>query len=115
LVGPIQDEFDRELPQIIPRGQGRFLVDAACPIDDLIERCAVKVPEEIEADSTGGLVVELLGHIPDLGESIVVGDHLFTVIEAEPTRVRRIEVVRRHQPGGSSEPEDAATSDGRKS
>ena len=34
VVGPIQDEFDRELPMIIRRSGGRFLVDALCGLDD---------------------------------------------------------------------------------
>ncbi len=105
LVGPIQDEFDRELPQIIRRGCGRFLVDAMCPLDDLLEQCHVEIPE-ITADTTGGLMVELLGHIPQVGEKIRLGHHELTVLDAEPTRVRRVEVVEIDRRTG--EPRDAA-------
>lgn len=93
LVGPIQDEFDRELPQIIRRGDGRYLVDAMCPVDDLVSECHVQLPEEMTADTTGGLIVEMLGHIPEPGEKVRMGRHELTVIDAEPTRVRRVEVV----------------------
>ncbi len=91
LVGPIQDEFDRELPMIIRRNNGRFLVDALCPLDDLIEQCHIELPE-VTSDTTGGLIVELLGHIPQPGEKIRLGRHELTVLDAEPTRVRRVEV-----------------------
>jgi CBS domain containing-hemolysin-like protein len=91
LVGPIQDEFDRELPMIIRRNNGRFLVDALCPLDDLKEACHLELPE-VTSDTTGGLIVELLGHIPEAGEKLRLGRHEITVIDAEPTRVRRIEV-----------------------
>jgi CBS domain containing-hemolysin-like protein len=91
LVGPIQDEFDRELPMIIRRNNGRFLVDALCPLDDLKEACHLELPE-VTSDTTGGLIVELLGHIPEVGEKLRLGRHEITVTDAEPTRVRRVEV-----------------------
>jgi CBS domain containing-hemolysin-like protein len=91
LVGPIQDEFDRELPMIIRRNNGRLLVDALCPLDDLIEACHLERPE-VTSDTTGGLIVELLGHIPQPGEKVRLGRHELTVLDAEPTRVRRVEV-----------------------
>ena len=91
LVGPIQDEFDRELPMIIRRNNGRFLVDALCPLDDLVEACHLELPE-VTSDTTGGLIVELMGHIPQPGEKIRMGRHELTVLDAEPTRVRRVEV-----------------------
>jgi len=91
LVGPIQDEFDRELPMILRRNNGRFLVDALCPLDDLIEACRLELPD-VTSDTTGGLIVELLGHIPQPGEKIRIGRHELTVLDAEPTRVRRVEV-----------------------
>lgn len=100
LVGPIQDEFDRELPMVIRRNNGRFLVDALCPLDDLVEACHLVLPE-VTSDTTGGLVVELLGHIPEPGEKLRIGRHELTVVEAEPTRVRRVEIV-------ELEPETAA-------
>lgn len=92
LVGPIQDEFDRELPMIIRRNNGRFLVDALCPLDDLVDACHLDLPEGITSDTTGGLIVELLGHIPEAGEKLRLGRYEVTVLDAEPTRVRRVEV-----------------------
>jgi CBS domain containing-hemolysin-like protein len=76
---------------IIRRNNGRFLVDALCPVDDLTEACHLTLPE-VTSDTTGGLIVELLGHIPEVGEKLRIGRHELTVLEAEPTRVRRVEV-----------------------
>lgn len=93
LVGPIQDEFDRELPHIIRRSQGRYLIDGLCPVDELFEQCHMELPDGMAADTTGGLVVELLGHIPEPGEKLRIGRYELTVVEAEPTRVRRVELI----------------------
>src|SRR5262245_23529413 len=92
LVGPIQDEFDRELPMIMRRNNGRFLVDALCPLDELVESCRVELPPDVTSDTTGGLIVELMGHIPQPGEKLRLGRHELTVIDAEATRVRRVEI-----------------------
>jgi CBS domain containing-hemolysin-like protein len=92
LVGPIQDEFDRELPMIIRRNNGRYLVDALCPLNELVEACHLELPGELTSDTTGGLIVEVLGHIPEPGEKVRLGRHELTVLDAEPTRVRRVEI-----------------------
>ena len=73
------------------RPGGRFLVDALCPLDELVEACHLELPE-VTSDTTGGLIIELLGHIPQPGEKVRVGRHELTVLDAEPTRVRRVEV-----------------------
>jgi CBS domain containing-hemolysin-like protein len=91
LVGPIQDEFDRETPQVSPMGNGVFEVDATCPLDVLQESCGVEVPET-EAETAGGLVLDLLGRMARVGDTVDVENHRLTVLQADPTRVRRIRV-----------------------
>ena len=91
LVGPIQDEFDRETPLVTPVGDNAFEVDASCPLDVLAEACGVTVPET-EAETAGGLILDLLGRIARTGDSVEVDGHRLTVVAAEPTRIRRIRV-----------------------
>ncbi|MBI3865056.1 MAG: HlyC/CorC family transporter [Planctomycetia bacterium] len=107
LVGPIQDEFDRELPMILRRNNGRFLVDALCPLDELVEACHLELPKDVTSDTTGGLIVELLGHIPQPGEKVRLGRHELTVLDAESTRVRRVE-VQELEPDQSEPPAEPA-------
>ncbi|AGA29717.1 hemolysin family protein [Singulisphaera acidiphila] len=91
LVGPIQDEFDREDPQVTPLGNGVFEVDATCPLDVLADRCAVNVPET-EAETAGGLILDLLGRLAKTGDSVLIDAARLVVIRADPTRIRRIRV-----------------------
>ena len=91
LVGPIQDEFDRETPQVTPLGENVYEVDAACPLDVLAESCNVEVPET-EADTAAGLILDILGKVAKQGDQVTVGAHKLTVIRAEPTRIRMIRV-----------------------
>jgi len=91
LVGPIQDEFDRETPPITPIGEHVFEVDAACPLDVLAETCGLEIPET-DAETAGGLVLDLLGRLAKPGDSVEINGHRLTVLRADPTRIRKIRV-----------------------
>ncbi|HEX8201091.1 MAG TPA: hemolysin family protein [Isosphaeraceae bacterium] len=91
LVGPIQDEFDRETPQISELGEDRFEVDAACPLDLLAATCGLTLPET-DAETAGGLILDLLGRLAKTGDSVTVDGHRLTVLHADPTRIRRVRV-----------------------
>ncbi|MBM3264077.1 MAG: HlyC/CorC family transporter [candidate division Zixibacteria bacterium] len=103
LVGPIQDEFDTELPQIIRKSETRFEVEASCPVDMAVKGCELELPKDTKSDTLGGVVVELLGHIPVEGEQVVIGAHTLTVLWAEPTRIRRLLVERILPPENGTE------------
>lgn len=91
LVGPIQDEFDRETPQITRLDEGAMEVDASLPLDLLADECGVEVPET-DADTAGGLILDLLGRLARTGDVVEVGQHRLVVIRADPTRIRRIRI-----------------------
>ena len=91
LVGPIQDEFDREAPEVTPLGDGVFDVEASCPLDRLEEAVGIKLPET-DAETTGGLILDLLGRLAHAGDYVDVEGHRLTVLKADPTRVRRVRV-----------------------
>ena len=94
LVGPIQDEFDAEAPLIVRTGPHRFEVEASCPVDQVIRACGLQLPDELTSDTTGGVMIELLGHIPRQGEQVRAGAHLMTALRVEPTRVQRLRIDR---------------------
>jgi CBS domain containing-hemolysin-like protein len=91
LVGPIQDEFDREPPRVQDLGGGVFELDATCPLDVLADQCGVTLPET-EAETTGGLIVEQLGRLAEIGDVVTVDGHRLRVVKAAPTRVLRVRV-----------------------
>jgi len=91
LVGPIQDEFDRETPPITPMGDNVFEVEASCPLDVLAETCGLEIPET-DAETAGGLVLDLLGRLAKPGDSVEINGHRLTVLRADPTRIRKIRI-----------------------
>jgi CBS domain containing-hemolysin-like protein len=91
LVGPIQDEFDRETPQVAAIGDGAYDVDASCPLDVMANATGLELPET-DAETAGGLVLELLGRLGKVGDAVRVDGHTMTITQADPTRIRRLRV-----------------------
>ncbi|MEK6375861.1 MAG: hemolysin family protein [Acidobacteriota bacterium] len=87
LFGQIQDEFDRERPEIEPLGNGRYRVRGDYLIEDLADRLKVDVGEPAE-ETVGGYVAARLGREVSPGDRVLLGDLSIEVIEAERFRVR---------------------------
>jgi CBS domain containing-hemolysin-like protein len=87
LFGQIQDEFDRERPEIEPLGGGRYRVRGDYLIEDLADRLKVDVGEPAE-ETIGGYVAARLGREVAPGDTCELGELRISVLEAERFRVR---------------------------
>jgi CBS domain containing-hemolysin-like protein len=92
IVGEITDEFDIEHPEIERLPGGRLRVHGRTPIGDVSEVLAVHFPDD-EWDTVGGLVFNLLGRVPDGGETITSEGYDFTVERMEGQRVMSVLVA----------------------
>ncbi len=88
IVGEIFDEYDREVPLITELGNGRYLVDARLPVDDMNERFGTAI--ESESDTVGGVVIEIAGCIPVEGDTIEVEGLRFIVEDLQGTRIKQL-------------------------
>lgn len=98
VVGDIEDEHDEdEVNQVALQNEGIWAVDARVEIEKLAEAIgpAFDVGERgDDVDTLGGLVFSLAGHVPVRGEVITgVPGFEFRVIDADPRRVKRLQVV----------------------
>lgn len=91
LFGQIQDEFDRERPEIEPLGNGRYRVRGDYLIEDLADRLKIDLGEP-EEETVGGYVAARLGREVSPADRVELGDLTITVIEAERFRVRWVMV-----------------------
>jgi CBS domain containing-hemolysin-like protein len=87
LFGQIQDEFDRERPEIEPLGNGRYRVRGDYLIEDLADRLKVDVGQPAE-ETVGGYVAAKIEREVAPGDRVQLGDLSIQVIEAERFRVR---------------------------
>jgi CBS domain containing-hemolysin-like protein len=87
LFGQIQDEFDRERPEIEPLGNGRYRVRGDYLIEDLADRLKMDLGEPDE-ETVGGFVAARLGREAAVGDHVKLGDVDVTVLDAERFRVK---------------------------
>ncbi|MBI4427949.1 MAG: HlyC/CorC family transporter [Ignavibacteriales bacterium] len=78
LVGNIQDEHDKEPPEVTKVSEDEYLVDASISTND-VERLLNQELSSKDILSIGAFVIEKLGHIPRAGESLHVNGTEFTV------------------------------------
>ena len=92
IVGEIDDEHDYdEGSGIFRRGPNDFSVKARTAIEDFNEHFGTDFSDE-EFDTIGGLVVNVLGHLPKRGESAELGPFRFKVMRADSRRVHLLSV-----------------------
>ena len=106
LFGQIQDEFDRERPEIEPLGNGRYRVRGDYLIEDLADRLKVDVGEPAE-ETIGGYVQARIGREPAPGDTCELGDLQISVLDAERFRVRWV-LVKAPLPKTETAEEEAA-------
>lgn len=87
LFGQIQDEFDRERPEIEPLGNGRYRVRGDYLIEDLADRLKIDLGEP-EEETVGGYVAARLGREVTPGDRVELGDLAISVLDGERFRVR---------------------------
>jgi putative hemolysin len=77
LLGDVGDEFKQGDPQAEQLGDGRVRLPGEMVVDDAA--ALLHASWESEAATVGGLVVAALGHLPQAGESVTIGDFELTV------------------------------------
>jgi len=93
LVGDISDEHDREAPDLVELGEGRYRFAARYNIADLGEVFGIEL-EDDEVDSVGGLLTKGLGRLPVAGAGVSVSGLRLTAERVEGRRLRTVVVER---------------------
>jgi len=104
IVGEIVDEYDVEAPRVERLPDGGLRVAGGTPIDEVNELLEIELPDT-DWDTVGGLMFNLLGHVPVEGETV---DFQGLEFRAERVQGRRILTIR-ITPKESEPAESAAT------
>ena len=102
LVGDIWDEHDESIVYLRRLRDGVYECMADMDVDEFADEMGIKEPE-VDANTMGGWIVELLGDIPEKGARVTYGDMTFTVLHVEKRRIRKLLVET-----GQSEPAEQA-------
>jgi len=93
LVGNIQDEFDKEAPEVTKISETEYLIDATITTND-VERLIDQELSPKDILSIGAFVIEQLGHIPKKGEKFRVNNTEFTVESVKDRVIGSIRIKR---------------------
>lgn len=107
IVGEIRDEYDAdEEDEICMVSEDEYLVNGSTKLDDLNERLELQLESE-DYDSIGGLVIGLLGHLPEAGEEVIYEHLRLAVDRVEKNRIDRVHLYRLDQEDEDQEESDS--------
>lgn len=90
LVGEIWDESDEVIENIRERSDGSYDINGSTRLSDMCESIGCSI--DSEADTVGGWVTEMLGGIPESGESFECGGMHVTVESTDKRRVLKVNI-----------------------
>ncbi len=94
IVGNIQDEYDEEEQEIVQKDERTYIVDGMASLDEISDVIGVEFPDE-DYDTLAGLVISLLGRIPDETElpAVKYGNLQLQVLAMDDKRVSRVQIT----------------------
>lgn len=92
LVGEIQDEYDEEKPIVEKVSSSEFVIDATASIYDVNEYLPHDLPEDGDYDTVAGLVSEIFGRIPEVGEAREFNGYNITILKKADQNVESVKL-----------------------
>ncbi|MDH3286070.1 MAG: hemolysin family protein, partial [Acidobacteriota bacterium] len=92
IVGPVEDEFDLETPDVVPDGPGRFLVQGGTLLAVVNRKLGLTVFSH-EVDTIAGLVMDRLGRIPQVGDTVDLDGATAEVLEVRGARATTLRLA----------------------
>lgn len=90
IIGDIKDEYDdAEHNNIIKLDDTHYSIDGSIKLDDLNDSLGLEIESE-DYDSIGGYIIELLDHLPALGDTASDGVISCKVTQLDKKRVLRV-------------------------
>lgn len=93
IVGEIHDEYDEDTEYIVEE-KDHFIVKGDTDIDELNDTLNIKIQEDEDYQTVGGLISYVLGKIPGKGDQITVEGFIFEVKEMEKHRVKKVMIYK---------------------
>lgn len=94
IVGEIQDEYDTEQPLYEVIDDHTVIMDAKMNIDEANELLNLRLPNEEDFETVGGLVFDKLGRVPVKGEEILLDDVVITIEKLNGHRIEKVSLTK---------------------
>lgn len=97
ILGEIRDEHEPER-DVRQESEAVFVAPGNLDLDRLHDLLNYRPSNETESTTVGGLITELLGHVPEPGEIVEVDGVRFEVLAANGRRVEQVRISRAETP-----------------
>src|SRR5215207_8166701 len=94
LVGDVVDEHDATAPGIRRQFDGTWLLSGLQRPDEIKAAIGVELPEGVDYETVAGLILQLLGRLPDVGDEVTVPGARLRVERLDGRRIDRIRLTR---------------------
>lgn len=91
VVGEIQDEFDADENDIEQVNEDSWKIAGLTPLHELPDEIGINEEDE-EVASFGGFITQKFGKIPEIEETLTIGNLEITILEADDTSIGLTEV-----------------------
>lgn len=98
LVGEIQDEYDSETPLVEKIDEKKFRVQGSVTLVSLNENLPRPLPENNIYVTLAGMLIDIVGRIPNVGESIPYDEYMFTVVKRIKNQIILVDIVDKAKP-----------------
>ena len=93
LVGDIRDEYDEdEELEIVQISDHQYEVQGYLSLDDINEKIGTDFESE-DYDSIGGLLIEHLERLPEIGDSVQVGNCTLTAKDVDKNVIKLVDIT----------------------
>jgi putative hemolysin len=93
IVGEIRDEYDIEEHPIERLNDDEAIVDGRVSIDEVNEMFEAQIKKE-DFDSVGGFIVNELGRMPNIGDTVRFNGISLKVLSVTGRRIKKVQVTR---------------------
>ncbi len=92
LVGEIQDEYDSETPLVEKIDEKKFRALGSVSLTNLNEHLPRPLTENDTYVTLAGMLIDILGRIPNVGENIPHEDFVFTVVKRIKNQIILVDI-----------------------
>lgn len=92
LIGQVADSA-RHDAELVPLGEGRWVIDGRTGLRELEEACGLRLPASPDYVTVAGFLMAQLGRIPEPGDRITLPEARLSVLEMTEHRVDRIQLT----------------------
>ncbi|MEX0681897.1 MAG: hemolysin family protein [Dehalococcoidia bacterium] len=93
IVGEIRDEYDAPEEEVQQLSDDEAIVDGRVSLDEINERFETSLQKD-DFDSVGGFIVNELGRMPTIGDTVQVNGISMKVMSVAGRRIKKVRVTR---------------------